>query len=150
MPDHSRTRWTWYGLAFGVVLFVSAFGSAGGGHGSYLPFTIFAAPLSLVPMFGLFAAPVWWGFIGWLLKSRRHSLAIVALAVHTVTVGVVLSLGNPAEHGDEQWRYFAQVERIMPLWLWCGLVIYAAGLLIAWALAIGPLTITRRAEPTSR
>lgn len=131
-----RRGWPWYGLAFGCLLFVFAFGSAGAGHGSYLPFSIFAAPLSLVPLFGLFAAPVWWTVIGWLLKAQRRGLATAALAIHTFTVGLVFWLGNPGEPGAEQWRYFREAQRVIPLWLWSGIGTYAIGLLVAWSLAI--------------
>jgi hypothetical protein len=149
-------------VAFGVVLDVSGIGSAGAGHGSYLPLFMFAAPLSLLPLCALFAAPVWWGITGWLLKGERRRLAIAWLAVHTATVGLILWFGNPFEPGDEQWRYFNRVERIMPLWLWSGFVIYAIGLLVTWALTIKPIessesvgsiepveSPTRRAAPTS-
>jgi hypothetical protein len=153
---HRPRRWPWYGLSFGIVLFVSALGSAGGGHGSYLPFTLFGTPLSLMPRVGLFAAPIWWGFIGWLLRSQRRRLAIVSLAIHTLSAGIVLWLGNPYEPGDEQWRYFLQVERIMPGWLWGGLLTYGTGLLIAWSLTInaargvtGRIPVTPPAGPTS-
>jgi len=48
-------RFTFAGLGYGVVPFVFAFICAGAGHGSYLPFAIFGAPFSLIPVAGLFA-----------------------------------------------------------------------------------------------
>jgi len=137
-------------LAFGIVLFVLAFRSAGGGHGSYLPFAIFAAPLSLVPIFGFFAAPLLWASIGWLLAEPQQWLAIIiTLSVHTAGVCLVLVLGNPLEPGGEQWRYFWEVERVIPWWLWSAIILYAAGLASAWALAIGSMRANRHTSSTS-
>jgi hypothetical protein len=47
------------GFLFGLVLFVFAFISAALGHGSYLPASLFAAPVSAVPI-GALVIPVWW------------------------------------------------------------------------------------------
>ena len=141
-----RSRWPWYGFAFGCVLFVFAFGSAGAGHGSYLPFAIFAAPVSLIPMIWLFSAPVWWGAVGWLLKQQRSWLSALVMAGHSSTVGLILWLGTPGEPGSEQWRYFRNTERIIPLWLWSGLVLYVIGLAISWLVIARSGTLGSRAR----
>lgn len=125
----------WSGVAFGLALFVFAFGSAGAGHGSYLPFALFAAPLSLIPVVGLFAAPVWWGAIGWLLKEGRRPIVVGMLGIHALTVAGVLSFGTLMEPGAEQWRYFRETHRAMPVWLWTGIALYVVGLVAAWSAA---------------
>ena len=150
MGHRARRNWAWYGFSFGMVLFVFGFGSAGMGHGSSLPISIFAAPLSLIPLWGLFSAPVWWTAIGWLLKGQRRNAAIACLAVHTAAVALILLLGTPGEAGSEQWRYFSRTERAMGPFLWLGLLIYAEGLLAAWwfTLTLGT-PLTPLVEPTS-
>jgi hypothetical protein len=140
-----RSRWPWYGLAFGCVLFVFAFGSAGAGHGSYLPLTIFAAPLSLIPFIGLFSAPVWWAAVGWLLKQQRTWVAALTMMLHGGAVGLILWLGTPGEPGNEQWRYFRATEQIMPLWLWSGIVIYGMGVATTWLVIARSGAIASRA-----
>src|SRR5258708_11893519 len=57
-------RWAWVGFSYGCVLFLFAVGTSGMGHGTYLPFAIYGAPFSIVPILGLFVAPVWWAALG--------------------------------------------------------------------------------------
>jgi len=142
-----RSHWPWYGFGFGCLLFVFAFGSAGAGHGSYLPFAIFAAPASLIPVIGLFAAPAWWSTVGWLLKQQRPRLSGIAMAVHSASVGIVLWLGTPTEPGREQWRYFRNAEQAIPVWLWSGLALYALGLVTSWLLIARPNQAGRKPAP---
>lgn len=149
MLNVSLSRLPWYGLAFGAILFVFAFGSAGAGHGTYLPSAIFAAPLSLVPLFGLFAAPALWGLMGWLVRNEQRWPAIIAISIHSFAVILLLVLGNPEEPGSEQWRYFWQAERVVGWWLWTGLAIYVVGLVSAWVLAIGPNRANRQVSSNS-
>jgi hypothetical protein len=124
--------WPWYGFAFGCILFVFAFGSAGAGHGTYLPFAIFAAPVSLIPRVGLFSAPVWWAAVGWTLKHQQIWLSASSMIIHTAAVGLVLSLGTPGNLFGERWWYFRRTERAMPLWLWSGIVVYLMGVVLVW------------------
>jgi hypothetical protein len=150
MAHRARRNWTWYGLAFGIVLFVFGIGSTGMGHGTSLPITIFAAPLSLVSIYGWLSAPVWWAAIGWLLKEQRRNLAIAFLGVHTAAVLRLLLFGTRDEHGYGEWLYFSRTAHVMGPFLWGGLAIYALGLLAAWWLTLAPDTSpTPRAEPTS-
>ena len=68
------------GFAFGFVVMVCGMASAGAGHGSSLPLALGAAPLSLLPPAGFFAAPVLWATIGF-LADRRWPLAVFGLLV---------------------------------------------------------------------
>lgn len=142
-----RTRWPWFGFWFGCVLLVFAVGSMGAGHGSYLPVSLFGAPLSLLPTIGFFAAPVWWAVIGWMLKTERRRGLTLLLAIHTGAIALVLWLGNPFEPGTEQWRHFADTQRAQAVWLWSGIVLYSAGLVVAWLSALKPgVSDARRAR----
>ena len=58
MTTTRRKWWQWYGFTFGCVLLVFGFGDVGAGHGTYLPLMLFGAPLSIVPVIGVLAAPV--------------------------------------------------------------------------------------------
>ncbi len=147
MSTSNRTRWPWYGLVFGAVLFVFAYVSAGYGHGTYLPFAVFGAPLSFIPDLGLFiAAPVLWGLVGWQVRNPRRWIRITTMSVHTVAVGLVLLIGIPQEPGPDQWRYFWHAERLIGWWLWSGMAAYALGLIVAWVLA---LSTTSHLEPSN-
>ena len=90
----------------------------------------------MVPVLGMFIAPVWWGTVGRMFTSRRRGAVATMMTLHTVAVGVVLWLGTPMEHGDDRWKYFSQTERIMPVWLWSGITVYIVGLLVTWAATI--------------
>lgn len=130
----SRYRWTWAGLAFGLVLFVLAFGAAGGGHGTMLPSAVFGAPLGiLVPVLPIL---FWWPVIGALLDRLKWRAAITLLAIHTACIPIILLFGTPAEPGDEQWRYFERVVRFESTGMWIVFGSYALGLIGAWSLAI--------------
>jgi len=131
---HDR-RWTWLGIAYGCVLFVFAFGCAGMGHGSYLPFAIYGAPVSIIPVLGLFVAPVWWGTVGYMLTSRRRGTAAMMI-LHTSAVGLVLWMGSPMEPWDEQWEHFSRIERAMPMLLWSGIAVYVVGQVVAWVATV--------------
>jgi hypothetical protein len=110
------------------------------GHGTYLPFGIYGAPLSVVPFVGLFIAPVWWGTLGSMFTRRRRGAAAVMMTLHTIAVGMVLWFGTPMEHGEDRWEYFLKTERFMPMWLWSGIAVYVAGMLVAW---VATLTLGR-------
>jgi len=107
------------------------------GHGSYLPFSIDAAPFSIIPYIGLFSAPVFWAIVGLLLASRRFRAALAVLMMHTTAVGFVLWFGSPMEPGDEQWKDFWRTEAVIPTALWSAILLYVAGLVVAWAMAPG-------------
>ena len=124
------------GLGYGIVLFLFAFVCAGGGNGSYLPFAVFGAPVSLIPFAGLFAAPVLWAACGFLLGRNQRPWAIALLLIHLAGVAVVILVGNPFEDSEAQWEYFHKAERFVPGALWGGLATYLAGQLAMWALAL--------------
>lgn len=120
------------GLVFGTALMLGALASTGAGHGSYMPLAIAAAPVSLIPVAGFFAAPIWWGAIG-VLAALRWPLAVLGLLVaHTITVFAILWLGSPMEPGRELWSSFWYTMRHIPFILGPTLVIYMVGLAVAW------------------
>jgi hypothetical protein len=130
----SRYRWTWAGLAFGLVLFVFAFGDMGMGEGTLLPSAFFGAPMGIaVPLLPIL---FWWPLVGALLDRGKTRPAIVLLTLHTVCITIIFAVGTPLEHGEQHWHYWARMERFNPLFLWLGLAIYAIGLVRAWGLAI--------------
>ena len=136
MTDGSNKRWPWLGLAYGCVLLAFGAGNAGAGHGTYLPFGIYGAPLSIVPIVGMFIAPAWWGIVGKMLALRQREVSVTMMSLHTIAVGLVLAFGTPMESGDDRWKYFGEAERIMPVGLWSGIVFYVVGLLVAWRATI--------------
>jgi len=132
-------RLAWFGFAYGCVLLFFAFASAGAGHGSFLPFAIYGAPVSILPEVGLFAAPIWWALVGGVLARRNRRTAALMMAVHGAAVGMVLWLGTPGEPGNEQWEYFRRTELVIPGVLWGGIAIYLIGQVIAWMVTIKAL-----------
>ena len=131
------------GFLFGLVLFVFAFFSAGLGHGSYLQASLFAAPVSAVPI-GALVIPVWWAALGWLLEAGHRRTAVAALAVHSLAAIAITLFGTPNEPASEQWRYFREMERVNPWSIWGGLALYAGGIVVAWSRAL------RRASSLAR
>jgi hypothetical protein len=131
-------RLTVAGLAYGVVLFLFAFVCVGAGHGSYLPFAIFGAPLSLIhPVAGLFAAPVLWALFGFLMgRTERRMAPAALLLLHLVGVLAVLSFGNSFESKEEQWEYFRKAVRFVPGALWGGFGVYPVGQVVTWTLVV--------------
>ena len=130
-----RNRWPWYGFAFGCVLLVFAFGDAGAGHGTDLPLMVFGAPLSLVPVVGVLAAPLWWALVGWSLTDQRL-IAVPAMMVHTCAIVLLWWFGSPWVSRDDEWRYFRRFEEYAPVWLWSGIALHLGGVLLAWLIAI--------------
>src|SRR5215469_61105 len=108
------------GLALGCALFIFDFGAVGMGHGTYLPITIYGAPLSVVPVGWMLGAPFWWTALGWAVSSRRRALALGLLGMNLVCATLFVILGTPMEHGEDQWRHFDRTQRILPLWVWGG------------------------------
>ncbi len=127
---------TFAGLGYGIVLFLLAFACAGFGHGSYLPFGIFGAPLSLIPVAGLFAAPFIWALYGFLLGGRRGRWPLTVLFLHLAGVSVVLILAFGFGGTEQQCEYLGKSAFHMPEALWGGLAIYGAGQLVAWILGV--------------
>jgi hypothetical protein len=123
--------WAWIGFSYGCVLFLFAFGASGMGHGTYLPFAIYGSPFSILPIAGLFVAPLWWAALGWMHSSGRRRTAVVMLASHLVGVALFLWFGTSMEHGEDQWTYVSRAQRALPLWLWAGIAVYSAGLLLS-------------------
>lgn len=138
-----RHRWTWAGVIYGCVLFVLSLlvaGGAGGGHGSYLLLDIGSAPASIVlPIVGVFTAPIWWGLVGAIIDSRGPKLAMAIMAVHLGSVVAVLLWGRPMETVDEQWRHFSRVNAVIPGWLWSGIIFYAFGQVVLWIVTLRQL-----------
>jgi len=129
-------RFTFAGLGYGAVLFLLAFGCAGFGHGSYLPFAIFGAPFSLIPVAGLFAAPFVWAVYGFLLGGRRGRWSLAVLFLHLAGVSVVLILAFGFGSAEQQWKYLGKSAYYVPGALWGGLAVYGIGQLVAWILAL--------------
>jgi hypothetical protein len=134
VPDNQR--WIWLGLIYGFALFAFAVVDAGFGHGTYLPFAIYGAPISIIPIVGMFVPPLWWGLLGYLVATRQRGGAATMLVIHMITVVLVLWLGTPMEYGTERWTYFSKVGRAMPVWLWSGMSVYVVGQLVAWTATI--------------
>lgn len=135
MTTTRRKWWQWYGFTFGCVLLVFGFGDVGAGHGTYLPLMLFGAPLSIVPVIGVLAAPIWWAIVGWSLKDQRL-IAVSAMAVHTCAIVLLWWFGSPWETREDEWTYFHRFEEFAPVWLWSGIAVYTVGVLAAWVLAI--------------
>ncbi len=129
---------TFAGLGYGAVLFLLAFLCAGFGHGSILPFAIFGAPFSLIPVPGLyfFAAPFVWALYGFLLGGRRGRWPLTVLFLHLAGVSVVLILAFGSGSAERQWEYLGKSAFHVPGALWGGLAIYGVGQLVAWILAL--------------
>jgi hypothetical protein len=119
---------------YGATLFVFAFLAAGGGHGTYLPFAVFGAPLSLLHQkLGLFGVLILWPIAGFVLGgSRRLIWPLLLLLGHLAAVGAILTWGTPFESPEEQWQYLEAAQRRVGA-IWSGLAIYAVGQLLAWA-----------------
>ena len=126
----SRWAWTLVGLVFGCVLFIFGLGAAGMGHGAYLPMAIYGAPFSAVPFVGMFVTPVWWTALGWMISSRRRTVALGLLATNVIGAALFVIFGTPWEHGEEQWKYFDQTQATFPVGVWGGLASYSAMLLL--------------------
>jgi hypothetical protein len=120
------------GLTYGSVLWLLGLAVTGMGHGTYFPMFLFAAPLSLIPVAGLFAAPIWWALIGRVLGQRRRVPAIGLMGMHFVAAILVLWLGTPFESGADRWEYFGKMEELMPRVVWGGIGLYVLGQIVAW------------------
>ena len=124
------------GFVYGLLLMLGSFTCAAFGHGSYLPFAMCAAPLSLIPVVGFFAAPVWWSVLGGLSGQRRPWIYVALLILHAASVVLIASRGSPMEPGDEIWRYFWEAERRIPAAIWGTIGLYVGGQGIAWIAAL--------------
>src|SRR5262252_2742427 len=124
------------GAGYGLLLFGCAFLAAGFGHGTYLPFAVFGAPLSLVDQkIGLFAVLFVWPIGGFILgASRRLIWPTLFLLAHAVAVGWILWHGTPFERADEQWTYFDQARGALGGAINSGFAIYVTGQCVAWLL----------------
>jgi hypothetical protein len=125
------------GGACGVGLLAWGFFAAGGGHGSYLPFGLAAAPASSLYRFGFVLAPVLWGAIGYALARRWARLALVLLATHIGGAATTLIFGTPWESSRQQW------ELLRAPWafvlVWPGLSAYLVGVVAATRMAVAGL-----------
>ena len=99
---------------------------------------LFAAPFSIVPGAGFFAAPFWWAALGWVLKSGWRWLSIPMIGVHTAAVGLILRYGTGRQSIEDEWRYFHRFAQFEPEWLWTGIAVHALGCLVACFFALRP------------
>jgi hypothetical protein len=129
---------TFCGVVYSGMLFVFAFFAAGAGHGTYLPFTVFGAPLSLLnQQLALFAVLVIWPVGGFILgSSRRLIWPALLLLIHALSVGAILMWGTPYESVQEQQKYFSTARQYIGGSIGTGFLIYAVGQCAAWALLL--------------
>ena len=126
--------YTAIGFAFGTVLWIVGFGAIRAGHGAYIPLSVFGAPLSLIPVVGLFAAPFQWAWIGWAL---RQDSARQVLAIHVAGVLFTLALDSFHELGGSQRGYRENALMVIPGPILAGYALYLIGQVLAWGMAIG-------------
>lgn len=110
--------------------------STGGGHGSYLTLSLAAAPVSWVPLLGVVGAPALWAGLGVLVRDGKRRVAGLILGGHTVASVSTLALGSPVEPGSAQWASFVQAQRVVPVLVWAGVLLYVLGLCVAWRLLL--------------
>lgn len=95
------------GLLAGITLLLLAFACAGAGHGTYLPFGVFGAPLSLVPRVWLVSPVIMWALFG-VAVARRSTMLLGGFALaHVLGLIGVAMRGTPVEGAAEQWRHVA-------------------------------------------
>lgn len=124
------------GAVFGCVLAFIGLASTGGGHGSYLTLSLAAAPVSWVPLLSVIGAPALWAGLGVLVRDGKRRAAGLILGAHTVASVGTIVLGSPVEPGSEQWAYFTQAQRVVPVLIWSGVLLYVLGLCLAWRLLL--------------
>jgi hypothetical protein len=124
-----------FGFVYGALMAGGALVSAWGGHGTYLPSAVVAAPLSLIPVVGLFMAPIWWGLLAALTALPNRVPLFVLLALHLATVACLLVLGTPMEPGDEVWSYFWRALPHLTPWIRGTLVLHATAVVAVLAVA---------------
>jgi hypothetical protein len=126
------------GFMYGMILTFLSFGLMGGGHGTYIPYTISSAPLAQLSFpgetvyLGLLASPVLWACAAVLSSGKRFQSAfLLVLAVHYG--GVLLSLIRPI---DEDWSHFNRVMRLAgeAVLLWVFAYVLGQALLWYWFL----------------
>jgi len=92
------------GLAFGVILTISAFGAGGVGHGTYAPL-IFTDPFVIllpdsVAIVAVLAGPLLWAaYFQFIPKIKRGSARLITLAALLVThllAGIFVAVNDPA------------------------------------------------------
>jgi hypothetical protein len=88
------------GLGWGVVLTVEAFALAGVGHGTYGPLVVTASVAGPIPVLGLTAGPLIWGFYFVLIPNLERSWSQMAalsfVFVAHVGAGIWLAYEDPA------------------------------------------------------
>jgi hypothetical protein len=126
------------GAVYAAGLFVFAFVAAGGGHGTYLPFAIFGAPLSLLhARIAMFAVLIVWPVGGVILgASRRLVWPVTFLSVHTLAVGAILLWGSRFESASEQWQYLEDARRHVGGAIASGITLYLIGQAACWTLLL--------------
>jgi len=129
-----------FGAVYGALMMIGALVCAGFGHGTYLPAAIVAAPLSLIPVAGLFMAPVWWGILAALTSLQRRLPLFMLLAVHVVTVLCMLHFGPPMEPGPGAARLFDQGLLRLASWIRGTFVLYGSA--VVAVLVVGAIRAT--------
>jgi hypothetical protein len=133
------------GAIYGLGLLVPAVMLGGWGHGSFLLFSVFGAPLSYIPFLGFFAPLILWPLAGFLLGVVRHrAFAIALLGIHLAGAACVLRWGSIGESSSEQWEAFARMRLETGGYADMGVSVYVIGQVVAWALALVPRRVADR------
>jgi hypothetical protein len=122
-------RFPWFGVAYGLVLWVIAWTAAGMGEGTYHLFAWFGAPLALAPALGLFAPPIWWGMMEVVLRRQWRSAAVAMLLAHCAVAMFDYRYGI-TEYGADQWRYYERAARFYGTEMRIGIALYLLGLAV--------------------
>jgi hypothetical protein len=130
-----------FAFSWGAVLVYAGMYMSGIGHGTYVPFALATAPLSLFPLFFgnrnsfwfvIFAVPFWWTFmmsIAGLTKYVRY-LWLVLIATHYA--GAMLLIYRTDVAFGLDGRAFRGMLHIRPLWTVGVLLLYAIGQAVMW------------------
>lgn len=124
-----------YAIAYGGILVLWMFVTAGSGHGTFVPIAISSAPMALLGIPGAFiGTPVWWGIAGYLVDgptwSRRAFLTMMVVHYVTMPILVTYTLVGPADDLPNFVAYVSRPDTLIMLLI--GLTIYLAGQLLLW------------------
>jgi hypothetical protein len=128
-------RFPWLGLAYGVALWLFAWAGFGMGEGTYHLFAWFGAPLSALPILGLFAPPVWWPATEFVLRRHLRAAAVVMLLSHCAVAWFDYRSGI-MESGDDQWRHYERAARFYGTEMRLGVALYLIGLTVTSFLTV--------------
>ncbi|HEX7796971.1 MAG TPA: hypothetical protein VF456_21560 [Vicinamibacterales bacterium] len=128
-------RFPWFGVAYGLVLWVFALIASGMGEGTYHLFVWFGAPLAVVPIAGLFAPPIWWGMTEVVVRRQWRGAAVAMLLAHCAVAGFDYRYGI-TEYGYDQWRYYERAARFFGTEMRIGIALYLFGLAVTAILTL--------------